>query len=151
VAACCLLARSVRAREQSAAGAEEVLCKFESIPVDATASHLSDCFRDVVLDSPHLNLAIFDHAVSGSGVAIARLPNRSGIDDFAVSQIKTELCVRMADADKIGIDVLEPLPPTLLVLFQILVERIPWRRMDHVKLKSVEFEPPRNGDATEET
>src|SRR6516164_1501353 len=82
---------------------------------------------DRVSDALELDAIVIDYSVSGAGVAVARLADASGIDDQPLPHLEHVRLMSMADANDIGIDVLQPASPEVQIRVSILVERVAGR------------------------
>ena len=70
-----------------------------------------DRLLDRVGDALQLDLVVVDDRVRRARVAVAGLADAPGVEHDHVVDHQVELHVRVADADDVGVDVLEPLAP----------------------------------------
>ena len=89
-----------------------------------------DRLLDRVLDPLQLDVVVLDDRVGRARVAVARLADAAGVDDQLVADLQHVGLVRVADADDVGLDVLQPPGPELGVGRRVLVERVARRGVD---------------------
>ena len=93
---------------------------------------------DRVLDALQLDAVVLDDGVGGARVAVARLADAAGVDDQLVADLQHVGVVRVADADDVGLDVLQPPRPELDVGRGVLVERVARRGVDQQEARVVQ-------------
>ena len=110
---------------------------------------LSDRPLDRVGDAPEFDLVVLNDREAGAGIAIAGKTDAPRVEDRDAVDVQFELHVRMANADDVGVDVLEPLGPGTRVLEQVFVEGIAWRGVDQQEPLAAQREPLRHGQLQE--
>ncbi len=88
-----------------------------------------------ILNAFELYFVVFDHGIGSARVAVARLPNASGVDDEFVADFEDVRVMGVAHANDVRIDILQAPAPDLRIGGSVLVQRVTRGGVDEKKAR----------------
>src|SRR5262249_9485848 len=113
--------------------------------------HRADGLFDGIFDAFDFRAVVLNDGVGSARVAVAGLPDATGIDHQLVADFQDEGSMRVSDADDAGLDVLQPPPPELQVGDRVLIQGIARGGVHEQVLHAVERHHARDGRRREVT